>query len=62
MQFYKKERNEKVARKFALFPFTIGNETRWLEMVYYEREMVPYDDWIATRFINKAEYEQRRYL
>ena len=33
------------AGNFAFLPFTIENETRWLEMVYYERADTRYSDW-----------------
>lgn len=57
MKFYRRKKNEYVARKFAFLPFTINNETRWLEMVYYE-----YGEPAPFRFITKEEYKKRRYL
>lgn len=66
MRFYRRMKNECVAKKFAFLPFTIENETRWLEMVYYERADARYSDWFnnytPTRFITKEEYKKRRYL
>lgn len=64
MRFYRKLKNKYVARKFAFLPFTIDNETRWLEMVYYEKSLCHYGygEPAPLRFITKEEYKKRRYL
>lgn len=32
----------RIIKKFALFPITIGNETRWLERVWIEQKIIKY--------------------
>lgn len=64
MRFYRKPKSKYVARKFAFLPFTIDNETRWLEIVYYEKSLCHYGygEPVPLRFITKEEYKKRRYL
>ena len=57
MIFYRKQKNKYVAKKFAFLPFTIENETRWLEMVYYER--VDASDWFNDYTPDEVYYKRR---
>lgn len=55
-------KNERIVKKFALFPITIGDESIWLETVYikekYEFYMLLRDFiWIKECFVTKKEYE-----
>ena len=59
MRYIKKEKeHEKIITKFALFPITIDNETRWFEKVVILKKRVPpgWEDngwWFNSRFVDK---------
>ena len=64
MRYIKPELGTKrIETWFALFPVTIGRETRWLEKVTVEQEykemanfcadvIVPSNEWLNVKFIN----------
>lgn len=65
MKWRFRKKDPRYVKKFAIFPVVIGNECRWLETVYYRRDLLGtgclsgspyYSD--AVSFVTKEEYER----
>lgn len=57
MRWYKQ--SSRVIKRFAWFPITIGDETRWLETVYLRQNhasLEPIFPWYNIRFTDGKEY------
>ena len=44
----RKSGDEKIVRRFAIFPITIGSERRWLEIVTIKQQFVEYHAWMPV--------------
>lgn len=60
MRWYKKRKADiRYRRRFALFPCRIGNEVRWLEMIYLKQSRwYDWDEkgWENIKFLTKEDY------
>jgi len=49
---------ERTIKRFAIFPITIGNETRWLETVYVDQFFNIWTGWTNEKFVTKELWKQ----
>lgn len=59
MKFINKPR--RCVKRFALLPITIGDETRWLEVVYIRQwrcSDMTFFPWVNCEFIDKETYKK----
>ena len=66
MRWRNKQRGDKrYIKRFAILPVSIGEETRWLEIVYIEQVVVRgvFIDcyWEDNRFLSRSEYTHLKF-
>ena len=50
--------DERIIRRFAMLPVTIGKEIRWFEFVYIKQHYSDfYGKWISDRFADKDQWK-----
>lgn len=62
VNWYPRNNDKRIVKKFALFPISIYNEfyreTRWLETVYIEQVFNSrHDSWFDRIFVTRDEYK-----